>query len=170
MNSAQDFLMTADKMYGHADLKKCKYDDYCVFFIENQGVSEWAFKKSDIDKDDPPVYETYDGSEWFETCDKMSKFLISHAYFHAVLSFECTDEDFFEADEEQVQEIAERFPHADADSGLYTGVQFYQPYPDTVISVMKDGEGGYQVMFASKDEEHFEETVDFLYELFGVEE
>ncbi|MBR1824093.1 MAG: hypothetical protein IJ779_07660 [Ruminococcus sp.] len=171
MNSAQDFLLTADKQYGNYDLKRWNYDDYCVFYVENQCVSVWAFKKSDIDKDDPPVYETYDdGKTWYETCGKMSKFLISHAYLHAVFSFEVCDEDFFEADEEQVQEIAEKFPHANADSQLYTGVQFYQPYPDTVISVMKNGEDGYQVMFASQDEEHYDEIADILYDIFGYEE
>ena len=170
MNSAQDFLLTADSTY-HYDLKKWNYNDYCVFYVENQCVSVWAFKKSDIDKDDPPVYETYDdGKTWFETCDKLSKFLISHAYLHAVFSFEVCDEDFLEANEEQIQAIAEEYHHADADSALFTGVQFYLPYPDTVIAVLNNGEEGYQIMFASKDGEHYEETADFLYDMLGYEE
>lgn len=170
MNSAQDFLLTADKKY-HYDLKKWNYSDYCVFYAENQCVSVWAFKRSDIDKDDPPVYETYDdGQTWYETCDKLSKFLISHAYLHAVFSFEATAEEFFEADEDQVQAIAERFPHADADSALYTGVQFYQPYTDTVIAVMKNGEDGYQVIFSSQDDDHYDETADIIWDILGLED
>ena len=169
MNSAQDFMLTADGTY-HYKLKDWESGEYCVFYVENQCVSVWAFKKSDIGEDDPPVYETYDNKTWHKTCDKLSKFLISHAYFHAVMSFEVSDEDYYEADEEQVEAIAERFPHADADSGLYTGVKFYQPYTDTVISVMSIGDGEYQVMFSSQDEEHFEETADILYEILGIEE
>jgi len=170
MNSAQDFLLTADKTY-HYDLKKWECGDYCVFYVENQCVSVWAFKKSDIDKDDPPVYETYDnGKTWFETCDRLSQYLISHAYLNAVFSFEYSDEDVIEADESHAKAIAEEFPHVDADSGLYTGVKFYQPFDDTVIAVMNNGEEGYQVFFASRDEDHLEETADILYPLCGYEE
>lgn len=170
MNSAQDYLLTADGRYSY-NLKIWNYDDYCVFFVENQCVSEWAFKKTDIDKDDPPVYETYDnGKTWFETCDKLSRFLISHAYLHATFSFEYSSEEFFEADISQVNEIAEKFPHANADSQLYTGVKFYQPYSDTVIAVMKDSDNKFQVLFSSKDEEHFEKTSDIIYNILGFEE
>ena len=169
MNSAQDYLLTADNRYGY-DLKNWLFDDYCVFYVENQCVSVWAFRKSDIDKYDPPVYESSDnGENWFKTCERLSQFLISHAYLHAVFSFEYSSEEFLEADSSQVKKIEESFPHANADSALFTGVKFYQPYPDTVIVVMNNDEVYSMVMLSSENEDHFDETADILYDILGLE-
>ncbi|MGX8774282.1 MAG: hypothetical protein ACSW8G_04405 [Bacillota bacterium] len=163
MNASQDFLLTADGTYQYK-LKTWDYDDYCVFYVENQCVSVWAFRKADVHKDDPPVFETYDdGKTWFETCDRVSRFLVSHAYLHAAFSFEVSSGEFIEVDGAQAQMIAERFPHADADSGLYSGVRFYRPYPDTVVALMKNGDDGFIALVSSRDEEHFDETDDIIY-------
>lgn len=43
INSAQDYLLTADGRYCYK-LQNWNYTDYSVFYVENQCVSEWAKK------------------------------------------------------------------------------------------------------------------------------
>lgn len=86
MNSAQDFLLTPDGIYSYK-LKTWNYSDYCVFYVENQCCVEWAIKKSDLNMENPPVYETYDSGEtWGKICDSVSQYLfrmlICKQYFH----------------------------------------------------------------------------------------
>jgi len=169
MNSAQDFLLTPDGIYSYK-LKTCNnYPDYCVFYVENQCCCEWAIKKSDLNLENPPVYETYDGKTWYKICDSVSQFLISHAYLQAVFSFEYSSEEFYDADLKQADEIIKKFPHVDADSLLYTGVKFLQPYSDTVIAVMNNGDDNFLILYSSESEQHFEEIDNIILEILGLD-
>lgn len=169
MNSAQDFLVTPDGIYYR--LKAFDYPDYCVFYVENQCSAEWAVRKSDLKLENPPVYETYDSGEtWHKICDFVSEFLISHAYLQAAFSFEYTNEEFYEADKNQVDEISKKFPHVDADSLLYTGVRFFQPYSDTVIAVINNNDEDFDILFSSESEQHFLETNHIICEILGYDE
>lgn len=169
MNSAQNFLLTPDGRYAY-NLKKWNYDEYCVFYTENQCVCDWAIKKSDLNMENPPVYETYDGKTWYKTTDYISEFLISHAYLHAAFSFEYSNEEFYEADKEQAEEIEKKFPSADAASSLYTGIKFFQPYPDTVIGILHDDDESFSVIYSSESEEHFDETDSIICKILGLED
>ncbi len=169
MNATQDFLVTPDGRYGHYQLEKFNCPDYCVFYVENQCCSEWAVKKSDLNQDNPPVYVTHNEKEWFKVCDTVSQFLISQAYMQAVFSKEYSNEEFYEITKEQVRLLAENFTHADADSDLYLGVQFFQPYPDTVIMVLYNTEENFNLLYSSDSEEHFEEIDSIISEILGFE-
>ncbi len=177
MNSTQDSLLTPDGKY-HGMRKKTKnfmqnwnYPDYCVFYVENQCASEWAFKKSDRNEENPPVYETYDSGEtWKKTADSVSQFLTSEAYMQAVFSKEYTTEEFYPITPEQIQLLAGKFPRADAGSDLYLGVQFFQPYPDTVIMILYNDETYSDLLYSSDSEEHFEEIDSIISEILGFEQ
>lgn len=163
MNSTQDFLVVPDGRYGHYYPEAFDYPDYCVFYVENQCVSEWAVKKSDLDQDDPPVYETYDNGEtWYKTSDSAAQFLTAQAYLQRVFSYPYSSEDFLEADTDQTNEIIDRFTRADADSALYNGTWFFLPYPDTIIVVMHSHEGIFDVFYSSESERHFVEVDELL--------
>ncbi len=170
MNSTQDFLLTPDGRYGHYQLEKFSYPEYCVFYAENQCVSEWAVKKSDLNQENPPVYTTYDNAEtWLKTGDSVSQFLTSEAYMQAVLLKEYSNEEFYEILPEQISVLAEKFPRANADSNLYGGVQFFQPYPDTVIMVLYNTDEDFSLLYSSDSEEHFEEIDSTIAEILGLE-
>ena len=169
MNSTQDFLLVPDNRYAY-HFDKFNYPDYCVFYVENQCVSEWAFKKSDANQDDPPVYATYDdGKTWHKTCDSVAQFLTAQAYLQRVFSYPYGFEDFLEADTDQTSEILDKFPPAISDSTLYNGMWFLQPYPDTIIAVMHNHEGIFDVFYSSESERHFEEIDALLSELLNPE-
>ncbi|WP_295154677.1 hypothetical protein [uncultured Ruminococcus sp.] len=146
-----DYLMPAEKV------GMCREDGYYVFFSENQSVSFWGIKLTDMDKPDPPVYETYDGGEWLLTGESLWRFLVSQGYLCAVTSgLEYAVEDYLEADEEQADDIRRSFEHIEyADSGIYQGAQFYRINEDSYLALMPD-ECGSLVMFASKSEEGFD--------------
>jgi len=168
MNSAQDFLVTPDGIYYYRT-ENFDYDDYCVFYAENQCVSEWAVKKSDLNLENPPVYESYGGETWEKTDDSLYQSLVSHAYLQGAFSLEYSSEEFYEADTEQVSKIAEKFSHISADSSLYTGVKFFLPYPDTVIAVLNNDDDSYLIIYSSRTEQHFSETDSIISEILGFE-
>ncbi len=168
MNSSQDFLLTPDGKY-HYKLERWNYKRYSVFYVENQCVSVWGIKKSDLGLENPPVYETYNGRTWYKTCDTVSQFLISQAYLQAVFSFKHSIEEFYPINSEQLDQIAGHFPHTNADSSLYTGVRFFQPYSDTVIAVLSNGENNYELLYSSMNEEHFAEVDSFITNLLESE-
>jgi len=170
MNGTQDFLVTPDGRYGHYFLEKFGYPDYCVFYVENQCVSEWAIKKADLNQENPPVYESYDNGEtWLKTTDSVSQFLISEAYMQAVFSYEYSSEEFYEITPEQIQILAEKFPRTDADSDLYHGVQFFQPYPDAIIMILYNNGEVFDLLYSSESEEHFEELDQMISEILELE-
>ena len=147
---AGDYLMPADKVGMY------RAEGYYVFFCENQSVSVWGIKLTDMDKPDPPVYESFDGGEWFLTGDSLSRFLTSEGYLAAISGgFEYSAEDYFEADEEQSDKLRVKFEHIEyADSGIYQGAEFYRINRDSYMALMP-AECGSIVMFASKSGEGF---------------
>lgn len=167
MNATQDFLLTPDKRY-YYQMQNFDYKDYCAFYVENQCVSVWAIKKEDLTKENPPVYETYDDENWHQTCSSVSEFLISQAYVQRVFSFAYSCEEFYNITQEQVNLLAEKFPHANADSELYTGVQFFQPYEDAVIMLIKDGEE-FSCLWSSRTEQHFEAMTEKMSQILELE-
>ena len=125
-------------------------------------------ENSDLENDNPPVYETYDcGKTWYKASDTVSKFLIGHAYLHAAFSFKYTSEEFVEATALHVNEIIAHMPHVDVDSSSYAGTMFFKPYADTILVVMHEYEGNFSLMYSSKSKAHFLETEKQIIEILG---
>ena len=163
-NPAGDYLMPAEKVGMY------KEKGYYVFFCENQSVSFWGIKLEDMDKPDPPVYESYDRGEWFLTGDSLSKFLISEGYLCAVASgLEYATEDYLEADEEQAENIRSKFEHIErADSGIYQGAEFYRINEDSYMALLPDSCGSL-VIFASKSEKGFDAAEKVVLPLLDID-
>lgn len=155
LNTAQDFLIPPSQFEEYKD------DNYLIFYSENQGGIIWGIKKQDLCTDNPPVYENYGQDEWTLTTDSVYKFLLSMAHLQAVLSLEYSNEEYVDITPEQATKIADRFTSKNVDSDLYTGVKFYGNYEDTVIVIMNNHEA-FILMYASSDEEHFNETDDII--------
>ena len=170
MNASQDFLLTPDGRYGHYRMKNFDNKNYCTFYVENQCVSSWAIKKEDLIKENPPVYETLDDENWHKLCDSVSEFLISQAYMQRTFSFAYSTEEFFYLTQEQLQILAENFPHVNADSDLYMGVKFFQPYKDTLLMILKDDEEIFMGLCASENEQHFETVMNKIDKILDFEQ
>ena len=170
MNASQNFLLTPDGRYGHYRMKTFENKNYCTFYVENQCVSSWAIKKEDLTEENPSVYETLDDKNRYKLCDSVSEFLISQAYMQRTFSFAYSTEEFFDLTQEQVQILAENFSHVNADSDLYTGVQFFQPYKDTLIMILKDNEEFFTGLCASENEQHFETVMNQIDKILDFEQ
>ena len=170
MNASQDFLLTPDGRYGHYRMKNFDNKNYCTFYVENQCVSSWAIKKEDLIKENPPVYETLDDENWHKLCDSVSEFLISQAYMQRTFSFAYSTEEFFYLTQEQLQILAENFPHVNADSDLYMGVKFFQPYKDTLLMILKDDEEIFMGLCSSENEQHFETVMNKIDKILDFEQ
>ena len=168
MNATQDALLTPDGRYLHYRIQNFKYEEYCAFYVENQCCFIWAIKKEDLTKSNPPVYETQDDENWYQVCSSVSEFLISQAYVQRTFSFTYSCEEFYMITQEQADLLAEKFPPADADSELYTGVKFFQPYEDALIMLIKDDEE-FSCLWSSEAEQHFEKMTEQICEILGFE-
>jgi len=171
MNSAQDFLLAPEKKYGYTSIEKFVYPGYCSFYIENQCVYICGIKQSDIHQEDPEVYMTYDnGKTWEPINDTVSQFLISHAYMNAVFSMEYMTEDFYQITSNQIKQLSEHFSLVEnAKSNSNNGMQFFQPYDDTVIMVTYSNDDLGELCYSSRDERHFDEINKIIYNILGIE-
>ena len=162
LNLACNYLMPANKV------GICREEGYYVFFSENQSVSLWGIKLSDMDKPDPAVYEKFDGGEWFNTEESLSKFLTFEGYMTAIadgLTF--STEDYYDADEEQVKDLRDTFQHIEnTNSRIYDGTEIFRVNEDSYLAVMPY-EVGAAVMFASKSKEGFDAAQKAVLPLLG---
>ncbi|MEC0090808.1 hypothetical protein [Paenibacillus macquariensis] len=149
LNGSQDFLIKPK------DLHQYKNDDYLIFYLENQGACVWGIRWDDVAASNPPVYENYGNEEWYQTSESLTEFLHAMAYFQAVISMEFSNEEYWKIDEHVVERIKLLLPSKQADSGLYTGVQFFGQAGE-VIAVMNNHDG-YLLMFSAEDEQRFDE-------------
>ena len=164
-NPACDYLMPADKV----GMKKA--EGYYVFFSENQSVSFWGIKLSDMSQDDPPVYESYGDNKWYLTGGSLAKVLTAHAYLNAVggvLEY-APDDGYLEADAEQTEKLKSMFTLIEAaDSGIYMGAKFFKVNDDTFMAVMPNGDNSV-IMLASASEEGFDSAAEAVYPVLGLE-
>ena len=65
------------------------YNNYLVFYEENQGVVYWAISKEEMENNNPKVHGNYDPNnkldDWFIDSETMEGFLLSMAYWNGVL-------------------------------------------------------------------------------------
>ena len=68
----------------------------------------------------------------------------------------------------QANLLMKEFPHADADSELYTGVKFFQPYKDALIMLIKDDEE-FSCLWSAGSEPHFDVITDQICNMLGLD-
>ena len=172
MNSTQDFLLTPDGRYICCQIETFAYEDYCAFYVENQCVLAWAIKKEDLTKENPPVYAVDNENNWYKLCDSVSEFLISQAYVQRIFSLEYSTEEFLDLTLEQMQLLAELFPNVTeyCNLYLYSGVQFFQPYKDTLIMILGNNEDFFMVFSASENKQYFETAMNKINKILDFEQ
>ena len=179
MNSAQDFLLTLDGRYGHYAFKNFLHPDYFAFYVENQCVYVWGFKKTEgYAKGDPEVYESSDlGKTWSPTGNSLSQFLNSHAYMNFIFSMEYFNEDFVDATEEQVQQLKEQFPIIEnvgsptttTNNNNNNNIQYLQPYEDTIIMIQEGVDEKYELYYSSRSKQNFKKINRIILRMTGFE-
>jgi len=154
LNQTQDALVIPDTnkpvFYRMSDNMD---DNYLVFYVENQAVTIWGVKASDVTQDDPPVYGCSGGDDWYLTAGSVSQFLTSQAHMQAAFSYEYSSEEFWTVSDQQAAIIADLFPSKNADSQLYTGVRFYGE-PGTVIMLMQNDDQ-WDMLFSTQNEDTY---------------
>ena len=78
-NCQQDRLLEvrfADKPWNRA-----LHPEYFTFYVECQGVCEWAFRIEDATLENPPVWVYLDDSQWLVESPSLLDFLLTMAYY-----------------------------------------------------------------------------------------
>lgn len=93
LNKSQDRLLTPDEI---------NYDgEYLQFYIENQYVCRWCIAKKDLATDNPPVYITEDGENFYEESSSLLDFLITMAHLQGVWGLDYGCEEIFDIEEDK---------------------------------------------------------------------
>lgn len=133
--------------------------EYLIFYVENQYVAQWAFKKSDTALSNPPVYCAMDEKTFHLECGNLYDFLLAMANFQAAswgLSY--SSEDIYYLDDGKISQITVNYKKKPYGLHQWITISFYGNHRDEVICVL----GGDQLLFASSKEEHFKELAHFI--------
>lgn len=132
---------------------------YLIFYVENQYVAQWAFKKSDITFHNPPVYCALDEKTFKLECETLYDFLLAMANFQAAswgLPF--NSEDIYYLDGDGISQITANYMKKPYELRQWIPISFYGNHRDEVICVLADD----QLLYASSKEEHFKELDRFV--------
>lgn len=135
--------------------------EYLIFYKENQYVAQWAIKKSDLNKDNPPVYCSCDENEFKLESENLLGFLYAMAFFQAASwGLEYCSEDLYMISEEQVKIIRNRYKKIDYELHQWMKISYYGNYEDEVICMIENSY--YDMLYASSNQQHFNEMKEFM--------
>lgn len=135
--------------------------DYIIFYKENQYVVQWAIKKSDLNKDNPPVYCTWDKKEFKLESENLLDFLYAMAFFQAASwGLEYSSEDLYMISEEQAQLIRRQYKKIKYELHQWMDVTYYGNYDDEVICMIANSD--YDMLYGSSKLQHFDEIKQFV--------
>lgn len=136
-------------------------EEYLIFYKENQYVVQWAIKRSDLNKDDPPVYCSSDENEFKLENESLLDFLNAMAFFQAASwGLEYCSEDIYMVSEEQAQIIRNQYKKIDYELHHWMNISYYGNYDDDVICMIENSD--YDMLYASSNQEHFNEMKEFI--------
>lgn len=136
-------------------------NEHLIFYKENQYAAQWAIKKSDLAKDNPPVYCSWDETVFELECDNLQDFLNAMAFFQAASwGLEYCSEDLYMISEEQAQVIRNHYKKKDYELHRWMDIEFYGNWEDEVICMIKNSD--YDMLFASSNQQHFNELKAFI--------
>lgn len=135
--------------------------DYLIFYKENQYVAQWAIKKSDLNKDNPPVYCSSDENEFKLESKSLLDFLYAMAFFQATsCGLEYCCEDIYMVSEEQAQIIRTQYKKIEYELHCWMNISYYGNYDDEVICLIENSD--YDMLYAASNQEHFDEMKEFI--------
>ncbi len=149
---------------GFQELDWLRDSDYLILLNENQGVCRAGIRKTDLDKNDPPVYVNMDKNEWTLCTDTTSEFLKAALAYEAVFTFEYGPEDFiFWIEDEELEIIKSKLEekpfmlHGWMDMDL----SFYSNAPDNIVAIM-DCDGDLQVIYGAASNESYQKLMEVM--------
>lgn len=140
------------------------YEDYLVFFNENQGVCHAGIKKEDAMLPDPPVYVQMDEEDWNLAADSVSDFLVAMYGYQASLCLEYSPEEFYWIEEEEKEIIEENFPKRKEyiANWIEFSIHLYGDDNGGRITLMEQEEDGIQMNYAANSEDVYEKMQEIL--------
>ncbi len=143
--------------------------EYLIFYIENQYVTQWAIKRSDLDKDNPSVYCSWDESEFHLESEYLLNFLYAMAFFQAAYGgLQYCPEEIYIISHEQAQTIRSRYKKKDYELHQWLDISYYGNHEDEVICMIKESDcdliknGDYDMIYASSSKQHFDQIKEFM--------
>ena len=162
INFRQDELLLPNAR-NSASLKRLRFESqYLTFYQENQGCHYWGIKKTDLEKENPPVYRK-EKESWITDSDNLSDFLIGIAFWQSGFGFD------YNASRIDIlnSEVAEALRLFNKESFLFDkwNVEFYRNAENELISVhriYKNYAGNdYSHLFVTcQNKERFAEILD----------
>lgn len=135
--------------------------EFLIFYKENQYVVQWAIKKSDLNKENPPVYCSWNEIDFKLENESLLDFLYAMAFFQAAswgLEYCC--EDIYMISEEQAQIIRNRYKKIDYELHQWMNITYYGNHDDEVICLIENND--YDMLYASSNQQHFDEMKKFI--------
>ena len=156
LNNSQDRLLSPDEIN---DL-----GEYLEFYVENQYVCTWCIAKKDLSMENPPVYITEDGENFYEESDSLLDFLCTMSHLQGMWGVNYGCEELFDIEEESAELIRDNYKKKDIKSlKRWMNVEFFGNHDDEVIALIKNVDF-YTLCYAANIEEHFEEIDTFMEE------
>lgn len=164
LGKIKNLNQTQDSLIEPSNLKYSKNEDFLVFYAENQWACVWGVHKNDLEKDNPPVYMSYDELEWLVEFEKLSDYLDAMANLQATFGLAYTAEEFLMINESELDTIKQNYKKRDFEFTQWIGIQFYANNDNDVITVMKNNDY-YDLIYASGNDEQFEAMHEELVQL-----
>lgn len=156
LNNSQDRLLSPDEIN---DL-----GEYMEFYVENQYVCRWCIAKKDLNMENPPVYITEDGVNFYEESSSLSNFLCTIAYLQGIWGLDYGCEEILDIEEEGANLIRKNYKKKEIQSlNKWMNVEFFGNYDDEVIALINN-EDYYNLCYSENSEEHFEDIDKFIEE------
>lgn len=135
--------------------------EYLIFYKENQYVVQWAIKKSDLNKENPPVYCSWDENEFELESKNLLDFLYAMAFFQAVSwGLEYCSEELYIISKEQAQIIRNRYKKIDYELHQWMNISYYGNCDGEVICMIENND--YDMLYSSSKQEQFDEMKEFI--------
>lgn len=112
--------------------------------------------------ENPPVYITEDGENFYEESDSLSDFLCTMAHLQGMWGLDYGCEEILDIEKDAVDVIRNKYKKKDIQSlKKWMNVEFYGNHDDEVIALINNDDY-YNLCYAANDEEHFENMDEFF--------
>ena len=146
-----------------------KSESHLIIYAENQGVCFWGVSLDDLNKDDPPIYVTFDNvvkAKWECETNKLSDFMIAMAHIHAAFALPFCSEDMFFITKSDLDVIRNHFIKKCESLTQWVdgGAEFFGNHVCDSIVTMRNG-NEYDLYYGSGNKENFGTMDKILSEL-----
>ncbi len=140
-------------------------DEWVEFYVEQQGVCEWAININDFAKKEQAIYIKHDGCEFEKEAKNLFDFLIiraagdysKHVYPYIIYGDEITD-----FDEVKIKKILGE-PKSDVNTTQYFHVKLFWIKPEFVVRTVKySNDRGFVIVVYSKEKKEILEFINFI--------